>query len=58
MNYLFQKIVQVFEGFVIILNRKNEGAYLVTTLYAIQHEKFEWQKSRLMKICMMDAQRL
>ena len=39
MNSLFQKIVQVFEGFVIILNCKNEGAYLVTTFYAIRHEK-------------------
>ena len=41
--------MQVFEGFVVFLNRKIEEAYMLTTLYAILHVNFNGKKADLSK---------
>ena len=47
----------VFEGSVVLLNRKNAGGYTLTTLYDILDRQFQWQKSRLLKRTTVDPRK-
>ena len=47
----------VFEGLVVLLNRKNAGGYKLTTLYEILDRQIQWQKSRLVKRTIVDPRK-